>query len=185
MKKKKNDSVKDVLCQVFDFTDADIAANRNGELSDAQKQQMERKHYDDSRMAWIGLLIFAVIGFFGSSAAAVNEGIPLLQMWGGLTITIVFIGAFLWLILMYNRAQMYRTIRDGALQKVRGRIRLVREGHKPASYYFCVGSQRFTIFQHDYFVLNQAEVTNHEVVVYYTTRWRTILSIESAQYKFQ
>ncbi|MCA9911899.1 MAG: hypothetical protein KC496_01055, partial [Anaerolineae bacterium] len=129
---------------------------------------------------WIGLLIFAVIGFLGSSAAAVNEGIPLLQMWAGLTITIGAIGAVLWIILTYNRAQMYRTIRDGALHKVRGRIQLLREGHKPASYYFCVGSQKFTIFQHDYFLLDQAEVANHEVVVYYTTRWRTILSIELA-----
>ena len=180
MKKKKNDSVKDALCQVFEFTDADIAANRNGELSDAQKQRMERKHHDDSRMTWIGLLIFAVIGFFGSTAAAVNEGIPLLQMWGGLTITIVCIGAVLLIVLMYNRAQMYHTIRDGALHKVRGRIQLIREGHKPTSYYFCVGSQRFTIFERDHFLLNQAEVTNYEVVVYYTTRWRTILSIESA-----
>jgi hypothetical protein len=94
MKKKKNDSVKDVLCQVFEFTEADIAANRDGELSEAQKQRMERKHLDDSRMAWIGLLIFAVIGFFGSTAAAVNEGIPLLQMWVGLTITIVCTGVW-------------------------------------------------------------------------------------------
>ena len=180
MEKKQDSSVKDVLCEVFEFTEADITANRNGELSEAQKQRMERKHYDDSRMVWIGLLIFAVIGFFGSSAAAVNEGIPLLHMWGGLSISMIFIGAFLWLILIYNRAQMYRTIRDGALHEVRGRIHLIREGYKPTSYYFCVDSQRFTIFERDHFLLNQAEVANHEVVVYYTTRWRTVLSIDLA-----
>lgn len=180
MKKKKTNPVEDVVCQVFEFTDADIAANRNGEMSEAQKQRMERKHHEDTRMAWMGLLVFSAIGLIGSSAAALHEGIPLLEMWGGLTITIVFIGAILAIIITYNRVQMYRTIRDGALQKVRGRVQLIREGHKPTSYYFCVGSQRFSILQRDYFLLNQADVVNHAVIVYYTTRWRTILSIDLA-----
>lgn len=38
--KEENDSVKDMLCQVFEFTEADIAANRDGELSEAQKQRI-------------------------------------------------------------------------------------------------------------------------------------------------
>lgn len=101
-------------------------------------------------------------------------------MWLGLAITIVCIGGILWIIMAYNRTRMYRTIREGAFQKVRGRIQLIREGHKPTEHYFCVGHQKFTIFQHAYFLLNQAEVSNHEVIVYYTTRWRYILSVELA-----
>lgn len=180
MKKKKTDRVKNTLCQVFEFTEDDVAANRNGEISGAQQQRMERKHHDDTRMAWIGLVIFALIGLFGSGAAAVQEGIPLLEMWTGLVITVAFIGAVLWIILMYNRFQMYRTIRDGALRKVRGTIQLAREGHKPTSYYFCVGTQKFSILQREYALLDRSDVANHEAVVYYTTRWRTILSIDLA-----
>ncbi|MCB9452877.1 MAG: hypothetical protein H6672_15665 [Anaerolineaceae bacterium] len=170
--------IKGVLGQVFEFTDADIAANHKGKMSEAQKQRMERKHHDDSRTLWIGLLIFAAVGLVGSTAAALHEGIPLLEMWLGLVITMVVIGGILWIIMIYNRTRMYRTIRDGAFQKVRGRIQLIREGNKPTEHYFSVGGQKFSIFQHDYFLLNQAEVANHEVVVYYTTRWRYILSIE-------
>lgn len=175
---KKTDSVKNTLCQVFEFTNADIADNRKGQMSEAQKQRMKLKHHNDSRILWIGLLIFAAVGLIGSSAAALREGIPLVEMWLGLVITIVFIGGILWIIMTYNRTQMYRTIRDGAFQKVCGRIHLIREGHKPTEYYFCVGNQKFSIFQRDYSLLNQAEVSNHEVVLYYTTRWRYILSID-------
>lgn len=180
MKKKKTGSVRAILCQVFEFTEADLAANRNGEISEAQQKRMERTHHEDTQMVRIGILFFAAIGLVGSGLAAIDEGIPLLDMWAGLTITMIFVGVMFWIMLIYNRMRMHRTIHDSALHKVRGKIQLVREGNKPTSHYFCVGSQKFLILQREYFLLKQAEVANHDVVVYYTTRWRTILSIELA-----
>lgn len=147
-------------------------------MSAAQKQRIQDKHFEDSRAAWMFLLFITGIGLLGSTGAAINEGIPLVEMWLGLAISMLTIGVFIGALIVYYRAQMYRTIRDGQFAQEHGHIWLTHEGGKDRIHYFQVGRQRFQITRQQYSQLKRAEVARCEAIVYYTTRWRRILSVD-------
>lgn len=99
-------------------------------------------------------------------------------MWAGVAFSLLVIGLFAWLILSYNRARMLRTLRGGAVAQVRGPIRLTTEGGKSRSYYFYAGSQRFQLDAKQHSLLSREQVGGQQAVVYYTTPWRHVLSVE-------
>jgi hypothetical protein len=63
-----------ILAEVFEFSPADIAANRKGNLSAAQKARMTRKHHADARAARNIFVIVFVMGFLGFSVEMIRIG---------------------------------------------------------------------------------------------------------------
>jgi hypothetical protein len=166
-----------LLQQIFRFNNADLRANRRGVISEAQKQRLQGKHEDDARLTRGGLIAIAVIGFLGSGAAAVQAGIPLLEMWRWVMVSLLMLVLFAWILLHFNGAKMRRTLREGAVKQVSGTIRLIRTGGKPRSHYLAVGPQRFEITEYEYFRLNQHPLDGRQATVYYSLPWRRVLSV--------
>ena len=166
------------LSTVFQFTDADLRANRKGTISAAQKQTMQEKHEDNIELAQIGIIFITVIGFFGSGLAAIEDGLPLFEMWAWMTFTLLLVNGVVWLIFRYNHTRLTRTIQKEVIEQVRGPMFVTTEGGKDRTYYFCIGSQRFDITFTDHSLLKRFIMPGQQATVYYTSGWRHVLSVE-------
>lgn len=144
---KRSPTLIETLNDIFNFTEADLLFNRQGMLSDIQKQRMQAKHTDDVHLAQLALTFLAGIGLLGGSAAALQEGIPLVQMWAGMALGMLVIGGFIWLMLYYSRARMQRTIEAAKVEWVSGEIFFMerREGSKTITRYMVVGNREFSL----------------------------------------
>ena len=172
-------NLQDILAQVFDFSPADIAANRAGKISAAQKERITRKHYANSRLAWVLFGIFFGLGLFGFSAEMIRTGNidgEFLLRYLGVT---AFFGLIVWAFILYYRHRMKRTLREGSVQPVKGTIHVITERHERVrTRYFYVGNHRFRIERYSDFVsLQQSGVAGREAVMYVSAPWRDLLSV--------
>jgi hypothetical protein len=165
-----------------------LELNHQGILSEAQKDRMRARHKDDVRLTMTGLAAFGVIGLLGSGAAAWQEGIPLIEMWTGLVITLTMIGLVVALILFYNKARLQRTIKASQVELVHGELAFFsqREGSNTSTYYLSVGARRFSLTGNGFNAmtfstknrLNELVLPGQQATVYYTQPWEYVLSIE-------
>jgi hypothetical protein len=167
------------LAEVFEFSPADIAANRQGRLSAAQRERITSKHYADSRLAWVVFAIIFGLGLIGFSAEMIrteNMGAKSLLIYFGVT---AFFGSIVWTFILYYRHQLKRTLREGNAQPVKGKIQLTTErSERLLQRYFWVGNQRFRIDRYDHFVLlQQSGVAGREAILYVSAPWRGPLSV--------
>ncbi len=163
---------------VFRFTDADLRSNHLRTLTDAQRQRMLSKHKDDVSLTRSALLVLTVVGLLGSTGAAIQEGIPLIQMWGAVIFSMTVIAVVAYLILKYSNKRLERTIDASEVKRADGPIRLIVEGHKPRTHYFCVGSVKFEVSQYEHFLLRRVPLEGQQARVYFTTPWVYVLSVE-------
>ena len=168
-----------ILAEVFEFSPADILANRTGEISAAQKARITKTHYANSRAAWELFFIIFGLGLLGFSAEMIrrgNMGVKALLTYFGVT---AFFGLIVWAFIFYYRHQMKRTLREGRAQLVEGTIQLITErGEKTQSRYFCVDNHRFRIDEYKHFVaLQQSGVTGRKVIAYVSSPWHDLLSV--------
>ena len=63
-----------ILAEVFEFSPADIAANRTGEISTAQKARITSTYYANSRVAWELFFIIFGLGLLGLSTEMIRNG---------------------------------------------------------------------------------------------------------------
>ena len=59
----------DALMSYFEFTEADLQANRQGQMSDAQKQSLQKEDRADRKWEFFGGGCMIVIGLIGLAAA--------------------------------------------------------------------------------------------------------------------
>ena len=168
-----------VLAEVFEFSQADIAANRKGQLSAAQRERITNKHYANSRFAWELFFIIFGLGLLGFSAEMIrtgNMGMKSLLTYFGVT---AFFGLIVWAFILYYRHQMKRTLRQGSAQPVEGKIQLVTErGERMQSRYFCIGNHRFRIDRYKHFVaLQQSGVAGRKATMYVSSPWHSLLCV--------
>lgn len=181
------ETLEEALQHIFRFTDADLRSNRLGILSESQKQRMRDKHEDDVHLTRLALVFLAVIGLLGSGAAAIQEGIPLVQMWMGVGLSMVIFGGFAWLVLHYSRARMERTIAGAKAEWVRGEIFFTEryDGGKTPAHYLAIGKKEFSLSNNGYsahrqtsYQLNQLVTRGQRATVYYAHPWEYVLSVE-------
>mgnify|MGYP001797084907 FL=1 len=168
-----------ILAEVFEFSPADIAVNRTGEISAAQKARITKTHYVNSRAAWELFFIIFGLGLLGFSAEMIrtgNMGVKSLLTYFGVT---AFFGLIVWAFILYYRHQMKRTLREGSAQLVEGTIQLITErGEKTQIRYFCVCNHRFRVDKYEHFVaLQQSGVAGRKVVAYVSAPWHDLLSV--------
>ncbi|MEL7494018.1 MAG: hypothetical protein AAGJ95_08655 [Cyanobacteria bacterium J06554_11] len=96
MAQNEMSNLQAVLAEVFEFSQADIAANRKGQLSAAQRERITHKHYANSRFAWELFFIIFGLGLLGFSAEMIrtgNMGMKSLLTYFGVT---AFFGLIVW-----------------------------------------------------------------------------------------
>ncbi|EMI56155.1 hypothetical protein [Rhodopirellula sallentina] len=169
-----------VLETVFGFSQSDLVANQSGELSAAQKKRVSSKHYANSRFAWVAFTVIFGVGFLGFCADMLRTGtfgIHSLSVYVGVT---VFFGLILWGFILYYRNQMKRTLWDGKIFPVKGRIQLFTMRHEKLLHrYFGVDDHRFQIERYDYFeLLRQSGLAGQEAIMYVSTPRKAIQSVE-------
>ncbi|NEX19528.1 hypothetical protein G3480_04235 [Thiorhodococcus mannitoliphagus] len=168
-----------ILAEVFEFSPADIEANRMGKISAAQKARITGKHYANSRFAWIAFAIIFGLGLLGFSAEMIrteNMGVKSLLIYSGFT---AFFALIVWAFILYYRHQMNRTLRERKVQSVTGKIRIIGErGEKLTHWYFCVGNLRFHIERSDHrILLQESGVEGWAARVYFSAPWHGLLSV--------
>lgn len=187
-KKKYPETLIETLQEIFQFTETELTFNRRNILSDSQRKRMLAKHENDRQLARFVLLFLGGIGFLGSGAAALNEGIPLLEMWTALAITLIFFGAVVWLVLYYSRAKLERTVETAEVKQVSGRLFFTsrRNEGKTSTHYMIVGNKEFPLMGNGLnssrvytsYELNQLITPGQHMTVYYTEPWVYVLSLE-------
>ncbi|WP_129670795.1 hypothetical protein [Candidatus Chloroploca sp. Khr17] len=137
---------------------------------------MREQHQDTIRLTREFFSFIMIIGYLGSGAAALTEGLSLLEMWGWVSFGFLCFSGFAWAIIFFDRRQLERTLRDGDLAQIRGSLRLVMRQNKTPSYYFSVGAHEFSIDHAAYTRLKRGNLDGQQALVYYTRRWRWVLS---------
>lgn len=168
-----------ILAEVFAFSPEDIAANRMGQLSAAQRERIPAKHQANARFAWVAFAIIFGLGLLGFSAEMLrtgNLGAKSLLTYFGL---VALFGSIVWAFILYYRHQMKRTLREGNVYSVRGQIQIIAErGEKLTHWYFCVGNQRFPIDRSNHrILLQQCGVAGRKAIVYFSAPWHDLLSV--------
>ena len=172
-----------VLAELFEFAPADIDANRRGELSVAQKERIKSKHYANSRIAWIIFAIIFGLGLFGFSAEMIRIGRAEIASWLIYLGVMGFWALVVWGVIQYFRYQMNRTLQDGTVQQVNGKIHLFTErGERMMHRYFSVGKHRFRIDNYPHFnLLQQSGVAGREATLYIAKPAGSLLSVQLHQ----
>ncbi len=168
-----------LLAEVFEFSTADIEANRAGEFSAAQRERMTAKHDANSRFAWVAFAIIFGLALLGFSAEMNRTG----KLGGNAMLTFfgltTFFGVIVWGSIRYYRHQLRRTLREGTVHSVRGSIQIVGErAEKSWDWFFYVGDQRFPIERADHRIrLQQSGIAGRSATVYYAAPWRGLLCV--------
>ncbi|MBP1464424.1 hypothetical protein EYB53_001765 [Candidatus Chloroploca sp. M-50] len=160
----------------FNFTPADLRANQQGRITERQERRMREQHQDTIRISRGFFIFVMIIGYLGSGLAALTEGLSLIQMWGWISFGFLCLYGFVWTVIFFDRRQLERTLRDGGLAQTRGPLRLVVRQDKTPSYYFYVGAHEFSIDHAAYTRLQRGNLDGQQALVYYTKRWRWVLS---------
>lgn len=168
-----------LLAEVFEFSPTDIAANRTGKISRAQRARMARKHYANSRLAWVSFAIIFGLGLLGASAEMIrlgHFGANFLQVYFGVT---ALFGLIVWAFVLHSRHRMRRTLREGNVRSARGSIQIIGvRVEKLTHWYFCVGNHRFEIDRSDHrILLQQSGVAGREGTVHFSVPWKDLLSV--------
>lgn len=168
-----------ILAEIFEFSPADIAANRRGEISVAQKERIASTHYADSRAAWELFFLIFGLGLLGFSADMIrtgNMGVRSLLTYFGVT---AFFALIVWAFIRYNRHKMTRTFWEGSVQVVEGEIQLITERSEKIQHrYFCIGHHRFRIDEYKKFVaLQKSGVVGQRAIMYVSYPWHSLLSV--------
>jgi hypothetical protein len=179
MTQNEMSNLQAILAEVFEFSPADIAANRMGEISAAQRERITNKHYANCRVAWEVFVIIFGLGLLGFSAEMIrtgNMGMRSLLTYFGVT---AFFGLIVWAFILYYRYQLKRTLREGSARPVEGKIQLITErSERMQSRYFCVGNHRFRLDQYKHFVtLQQSGVAGRKAIMYVASPWHGLLSV--------
>lgn len=179
MSQNEISNLQAILAEIFEFSSVDIAANRTGEISTAQKARITNTHYANSRTAWELFFIIFGLGLLGFSAEMIrtgNMGVKSLLTYFGVT---AFFGLIVWAFILYYRHQMKRTLQKGSVQRVEGKIQLIIErSEKMQSRYFCVGNHRFRIDNYKHFVvLQKSGVAGRKAIMYVSFPWHGLLSV--------
>lgn len=169
-----------VLAEVFTFSPDDLAANRQGRLSAAQRERITRKHAGNVRAAWVIFAIVFGLGFVGFSAEMIrtaNFTLNTILTYAALT---AFFALIVWAYTTYDGRRMNRTLQEAHPQRVEGVIQLIVErSERTQVRYFCIDGQRFRIDAYSHFVaLQEADAAGQEAIAYLSVPWRSVLSVE-------
>lgn len=180
MAKDDTSDLQGILMKVLDFSDADVAANRQGRLSKAQQQRMRDKHHSNARVARVIFSIVFGLGLCGFSAEMIRVGtfgVRSLSLFVGV---MVFLGLVVWGFIRYDRCKLRRTLRDGGVQRVEGEIWVLAEWYeKTMVRYLCVGRHRFRIERYiDFASIRESGIEGRKAVAFVSTPWRSLLSVE-------
>ncbi len=173
------DHLQALLARVFAFSPADLAVNRMGMMSDAQKTRITQTHSANCQTAWqIFALIFS-LGLLGFTAAMISSEYPLMEslfIYFGFT---AFWGLIVWAFMVYQRQQIQRTLRQGDVQLVAGQIQLFTERSGRVQHrYFCIGRHKFRLDNYAHFAaLQKSGITGREATMYVSSPWRSLLSV--------
>ncbi|WP_204137677.1 hypothetical protein [Halomicronema sp. CCY15110] len=168
-----------VLARVFEFSPADLAANRMGMISDAQKARMTHTYDANCRMAWVIFALIFGLGFLGFSADMIrneNLGVDTVLIYFGVT---ACWGLIVWAFILYHGHQLQRTLRQGNVQPVAGQIQLWTERSEGMrSRYFCVGGYKFRMDNYtDFSALQKSGIAGRAAILYVSYPNRSLLSV--------
>jgi hypothetical protein len=164
----------DQIRACFAFDDADLLANRNGQLSEKQSKRVREADRFAERFIFTLFFVFLISGIFLAVLAVYTRTNP--GLWMG---TVISLSLSAWLF------RSLHTEVDDTVQKVQGEVNFVKVENKtdatPASqrrkvsvYEMCVGSQ---VFSH----VNPALIEfmdGNNYTVYFTKNTKQILSVE-------
>ena len=172
--------LQNCLEEIFDFTEQDLAANRQGSISERQIGRMTAKHYDHCRFAWWTYWAILGVGFLGFLAAMYRDGTLGINSVSYYAFMMGIVAGFLWIAILYYRFQLRKTLKQPVANKLSGPIRLqTKRGEKLHQRYFCIGQQQFRIdYYSDYVRLLQLQKANCNGTVYYSLPWHDLLSVE-------
>ncbi|MCC9654551.1 hypothetical protein [Rhodopirellula halodulae] len=169
-----------VLETVFEFSQSDLAANQSGELSAAQKERVADSHFENCRFAWVAFSVVFGLAFLGFCAEMLRTGalgIRSLSAYVGAT---AFFGLVLWGFVLSHRYRMKRTLREGKVFPVKGKIQLFSLRHEKLLHrYVGIDGHRFQIERYDHFqLLQQSGLAGQEAIVYVSTPRQSVQSVE-------
>lgn len=179
MSQHETSDLQVLLAEVFEFSQADIVANRRRELSAAQRARVAHKHHADAHFVrGIFVTIFGVglLGFSADRIRSEDMNVRSLLTYLGVT---AFFGCIVASSVLFNRYRLNRTLREGSVQPVEGKIQLItkRDGRLFIRY-FCVGGQRFKINNYAHFtLLEKSGIAGQEAIMYVSAPWRSVLSV--------
>lgn len=173
------------LMEIFGVTNADLAFNRSGRLSDRQHVS-ERKRI--KTMLTVGLAAVVVVALiFGVALAIITGSLPE-SVLVALVVLMVFEALIVW-----NYLRSMADIRDDRVESVRGIVRLekrVRRRGGSASgsatsrqqsvtYHLHMDDETFPLSGQRYSALSEAGADGQTLTIYYQPRTRHVVAAES------
>jgi hypothetical protein len=166
----------DQIRAYFAFDEADLLANRNGQLSEKQSKRVREADRFAERFIFILFFVFLISGIFLAVLALSSRSSP--GLW---------IGAIISLLLSAWLFRSLHTEVDDTIQKVQGKVNFVKVEKKtgttttPASQRMKVSGYEMGVGTEVFSNVNPALIDfmdgNH-YTVYFTKRTRQILSVE-------
>jgi len=165
------------LRKLFQFTDDDLFANRNGRLSENQKKrraEQARAEQKSARESAVILFVIAAGGLAFGLTIGLNAPAPWIR-----TLFLILLG-LIWPLAWGGRGvrilRSARSLNEDHLQSVRGRVRIIRQSDPDggAEYILQVGDEQFDVDGNPTGVLSDED----ECIVYYLKETEEILSVE-------
>jgi hypothetical protein len=167
---------EDQIKAYFAFDDADLLANRNGELSESQSKRVREADRFAERFIFILFFGFLISGIFVAILAIYTRNN--IGLWIG-TVILLLLAAWLF--------RGIHTDVDDTVQKVQGEVNFVKIENKTGSgtvpaaqrttvsgYEMCVGSEIFSNVNPALIEFMEGEL----YIVYFTKNTRQVLSVE-------
>ena len=161
------------LDEALGFSEADLAANRAGQLSETQAQRLRRR---DRTGLIVGNIV--AIGLLGGGMWLVSGGLV------GFGALLIVLGGSLFLLTRWGRGDYTAETVSGTVEIVRGQLVLDTAEYKNPNglvteYRVRVGDEVFVISRDAFIALSEARQSDdHPFALYYLPRLRMLLSAE-------
>lgn len=163
--------------QAFDFTEADLAANENGYLTERQRENMRQEMaYVKKELYWVWAISMGIAGLFLIWILSAMSELGFLLLAVGVALALIN-GLFFYLV---TDSSMKRDLQQGRASKICGevRLRVVRKDELDEPYrkynLLIIKGKQIPISNRGYEALKEYE----SYCVYYTPRTKYILSIK-------
>jgi|GEM_PF-5460445 len=162
----------ETLKKGFEFTDDDLAANRNGYMTDAQKVRLKSRAKGDNLFLWFATAVLAY-----GTVAVFSEAIPESDIFRIIIATVMALLTLWCTKLAYQRGnRIPKELQDGTVAHVKGEINLRHMGQQPdsGSRFVIVGGVRFNdLRKEEYYALQNGKPYGF----YYTPKTNYIVSV--------
>lgn len=179
-----NRDLRTQLQEAFSFTDADIQANRSGELTSSQQQQLTDNIFPFWKVVGITVLIVFISTLLGTFTVTFSSDPVLDVEYIPIAFAIIIIFAVVFLGLFYrHRRKVYVNLRAGHVTPLEGRLKII-ESETGGIGRFQVRKYTFNELTQDQYdvVLHISETHDRQtIIIYHVPDHYKVLSMEFPQ----